>query len=308
MTSGPRCPSATERTRPWSSAGREPEAVRPACRGRRAPRLRSCPGRPRSARSRRPRPTPQVVGAGARRRSARGSRARRRGRRRPRPSAASSHLAEMSCSIGVVIQPSAFSAIQRNVFGPPPAPMTTGIVRLDGLRPGPGGAERHELAVVRRLFLRSTARASPRRTRAGPCGACPAGTWWSSSSSVFQPNPAPIGHPAAGEVVEGGDRLGERDRVGLDRQRDRGREPDPSWSPRRRSRARPTGRGCACSGRRAASRRRCRVRGVAPDRDVGVLGHVERVEPALLGRLRGAAGVIPRSLVNRTMPWRTGAI
>ena len=40
---------------------------------------------------------------------------------------------EMSCWVGVVIQPSAFAAIHAKVFGPPPAPMTQRDVRCTGL-------------------------------------------------------------------------------------------------------------------------------------------------------------------------------
>lgn len=60
----------------------------------------------------------------------------------------------MSDVRGVVIQPSAWAAIQATVFGPASAPMTSGMC--------------------------------------GWTGRFPAGAWWSASSSVFHPNPAPM--------------------------------------------------------------------------------------------------------------------
>ena len=46
------------------------------------------------------------------------------------------------------------------------------------------------------------------------------------------------------------------------------------------------------------------VSGFPLDGDVGVLRHVEGIEAAILAGLGCLAGVIPRSQVNRTMPWR----
>ncbi|MCP9965279.1 hypothetical protein LUX57_09125 [Actinomadura madurae] len=41
-------------------------------------------------------------------------------------------MGRMSRSIGVVIQPSAWAAIQANVFGPPPAPISSGMCGWTG--------------------------------------------------------------------------------------------------------------------------------------------------------------------------------
>jgi hypothetical protein len=48
------------------------------------------------------------------------------------------------------------------------------------------------------------------------------------------------------------------------------------------------------------------VGGVAFDRDVGVLGHIERGEPVVLGHVAAAAGLMPRSLVKSTRPKSIG--
>ena len=94
--------------------------------------------------------------------------------------------------------------------------------------------------------------------------------------------------PAAGEVVQGGDLLGQGDRVGLHRQRDRGRQPDAGRDRRGGGQRDPRveGAGVAVVGQRLVAG--ARVGRLPLDRDVGVLGHVERVEaPLLRGRAEG---------------------
>ena len=191
----------------------------------------------------------------------------------------------MSGCCGVVIQPSACRAIhakvlwpragtdhQRHVAAPASARPSSGrTTRTRRRRPPPPA---------------STASASPRRTPGARCGAGRRGRRGRPSSSVFQPKPAPIVDPTAGEVVEGGDLLGQGDRVGLDRQRHRGREPDPAGHRRRGGQRDPRveGAGVAVVGQRLVTG--ARVRRVAAYGDVGVLGHVEGVEATLLRRAR----------------------
>lgn len=94
-------------------------------------------------------------------------------------------------------------------------------------------------------------------------------------------------HPAAGEVIEARDGLGERDGVVLEGQCDGGAQFD-----RRRHRGcepqrhpRIEGAHVTVVGKGLVAR--SRMRGFAADRDVGVFGHVETVETATL-RGRGS--------------------
>ena len=97
----------------------------------------------------------------------------------------------MSCSTGVVIQPSAFSAIQRNVFGPPPAPMISGMCGCTGFGQAQDGPkETNSPSYDASSWVHSARIASTYSRRT--VRRLPAGTWWSVSSSVFQPKPAPM--------------------------------------------------------------------------------------------------------------------
>jgi len=96
--------------------------------------------------------------------------------------------------------------------------------------------------------------------------------------------------PATGQVIERGDRLGQRDAVVLDGQGDRGgqsyarghscgaTQTDP-WV--QRAHVAVVGQGLVAGGR---------VRGLPLDRDVGVFGHVEGVKPMIVGQFRGRCG------------------
>ena len=192
-------------------------------------------------------------------------------------------LSVMSCSIGVVIQPSAVSAIQRKVFGPPPAPMTSGMWDCTGLghaQDGPNDTNSPSYDASSWVHSARIASTYSRRT----VRRFPAGTWWSVSSSVFQPKPAPIvTRPpdrwsrvamALASVI-GSDSTGSATAVD---------EPDPrgDLGGRRQRDPRVEGPHVAVVGQRLVAG--AGVGGVAAYRDVGVLGHVERVEPPLLGR------------------------
>src|SRR6478609_216555 len=96
----------------------------------------------------------------------------------------------MSDWVGVVIQPSALAEIQAKVFGPPPAPMISGMwfAGLGNAHDGPNDTNSPSYdasSCVHSTRIASTYSLSTVRRLA-------AGTWWSASSSVFQPKPAPI--------------------------------------------------------------------------------------------------------------------
>ena len=121
-------------------------------------------------------------------------------------------LPAMFGSIGVVIQPSACAEIQPNVFGPPPAPMISGRCGCTGFGHAQDGPNETNSPVVGRLLLRPQ---RPHRLdvlaqhRAPPAGR-------DAVVGELVGVPAEAGaerDPAAGEVVERGDRLGQRDRV-----------------------------------------------------------------------------------------------
>ena len=157
--------------------------------------------------------------------------------------------------------------------------------RLCRFRPGPAGPERHEFPGVAGLFGRP--QCSHRLEVLAQDGPALATGDAVIGHLVDVPaEPDAERHPPAGEVVEAGDRLGERDRVALHRQRDRGGEPDPAGH-----------RGGGGEGDPRIERPQVSVVGQGPvaglwmrrlpfHRDVGVLGHVERIEPGGLGDAR----------------------
>ena len=119
---------------------------------------------------------------------------------------------------------------------------------------------------------------------------------------VLVPAEADAEHePAAREVVERGDRLGGHDRVALRDEADAGAEQDAlGHRGRGRERDERVERALVLLG---AARRRRWAAACAGAGDVGVLGHVERVEAAGLG-LAGERrpGRIDRSVANIVMP------
>ena len=191
----------------------------------------------------------------------------------------------MSCSPGVVIQPSACRAIQASVLRAAARADDQRHVRLGGLGEGPAGAELSrtlrrrppprcvQSARIASMYSRSTVRRLP------------AGTPWSASSSVFQPNPAPtVTRPPdrwssvaiVFASVIGSDSTGRATAV-----------PSLIRDVTAAAVASEThgieGAQIAVVGQRRVAG--ARVGGLPLDRDVGVLGHVERVESAFLGRL-----------------------
>ena len=101
------------------------------------------------------------------------------------------------------------------------------------------------------------------------------------------PEARPDRDAAAGQMVERGDRLGERERVGLNGQGDRGREPDPAGDRGRHGEGHPRVERAPVA---VVGQRLVPCPGVGrgpPHRYVRVLGHVERVEAGVLSRLRG---------------------
>ena len=165
-------------------------------------------------------------------------------------------------------------------------------VRLHRLGERPARPERHELPVVRRFRLGP--QRAHRRHVLGQHGAPLAGRNAMIGQLVGVPAEAGADrHPAAGQVVQRGDRLGQRYRVGFGGQRHRGAEPDPRRHRGRGGQRHPRVEGAqvpVVGQRRTAG---ARVRGGPPDRDVRVLRHVERVEAAILGRLGGLGGRDP---------------
>jgi hypothetical protein len=99
--------------------------------------------------------------------------------------------------------------------------------------------------------------------------------------------PDPERHPPAGEVVQGGDGFRERNRIVLGGQRDGGAEPDPGRHRGRHAQRHPRVQRAHVAVIGQLGGAGARVRRLAPDRDVRVLGHVEAVEAGRLGRLRG---------------------
>jgi len=93
------------------------------------------------------------------------------------------------------------------------------------------------------------------------------------------------GDPAAGQVIECGDRFRQGDGVVFDGQRDRGGQPDPGGHRGGGAEGDPGVQGAhvAVVGQRFVAGGG--VRGGALDRDVGVFGHVERGEPVVVGQL-----------------------
>ena len=107
-------------------------------------------------------------------------------------------------------------------------------------------------------------------------------TPWSAASGRFQPKPDAEHHPAAAQVVERGHLLGQHDRVVLGDQHHPGAEGDPLGGRGRGGQGHERVEAAAVVVELDAldqSRRR-----VVADRQVGVLGQVERGEPPLLGR------------------------
>lgn len=96
----------------------------------------------------------------------------------------------MSCSIGVLIQPSAFAAIHAKVRSVPPAPTSSGTWSWTGLGHAQlGPKETNSPSYVASSSVHSAridstySRSIVRRRFAG--------TLWSVSSSTFHPKPAP---------------------------------------------------------------------------------------------------------------------
>ena len=187
----------------------------------------------------------------------------------------------------MVIQPSAFAAIHANVFGPPPAPMISGMwpAGLGKAQDGPNDTNSpsydasswvHSARIASTYSLQDRASLGRGDVVVGELVGVPA----EAGADL---------DPAPGEVVEGRDLLASvigSDSTGsatavesLIRERHlrRGRQRDP-----RVERA-----GVAVVGQRLVAGPR--VGRLALDRDVGVLGHVERVEAPLL-RGRGEGG------------------
>ena len=151
---------------------------------------------------------------------------------------------------------------------------------LHRLRPLPARLEAHELAAELGHLLRPER--LHRQHHLAHAGAAALGVDAVALHLLLVPAVADAEHhAAAGEPVERGDLLGQRDRIVLRHQRDAGAEPDPAGARRRRGerdigieRALVLlGQHCVAGGRRRAPR----------GRDVRVLGDEERGEAARLG-------------------------
>ena len=117
----------------------------------------------------------------------------------------------MSDWVGVVIEPSALAAIQANVLRPPPAPMISGMwwAGLGKAHDGPNDTNSPSYDAS----SWSTGSASPRRTPCSTVRRLAAGTLVVGELVGVPAEAGADLDPAAGEVVERGDLLGERDRV-----------------------------------------------------------------------------------------------
>ena len=190
-----------------------------------------------------------------------------------------------SVSIGVVIHPSAWAAIQSKFFGVPPAPTRIGMRGCwSGLGQAQLGAEAGELPVVRRDLL--APQLGHQLEVLAQHGASPRARHPVVLELLDVPaEPDAESHPAPGEVVEGGQGLGQRDRVVLHRERHRRAESDGRGHGRSRRERDPWVEDAQVTVVRDLPAR-AGVCGVATGRDVGVLRHVERVEAGLLCCLR----------------------
>ncbi|BDH58462.1 hypothetical protein MTP03_34010 [Tsukamurella sp. PLM1] len=169
-----------------------------------------------------------------------------------------------------MIQPSALRAIHAKFFSVPPAPIRTGTSPV-GFGQAQLGLEGDELAVVGGLLVvpqgphrlqvlaQHRAAASRRHAVIGEFVQVPA-------ESGAQ------GDAAAGQVVDGGDRLGQGYRVRLHRQRDRGGQFDPLRHRGRGGQGGPRIQGAQVPLVGQLGGARTGMRGIAPGGDVAVLG------------------------------------
>ena len=269
--------------------------ARPACpraaRRRRRPRPRDLSGRPKST---------SVTPSSCQRASFSGSGLKSRATicgAPSRPAAAQVSCSSltgssMSKSRGVVIQPSADRAIHLKFFSVPAAPTSTGIWDWTGL------GHAHDGPNLTNSPSNSASSCGPQRAHGldvlAQHGAPPTRGDVVVGEFVCVPTESDAeADPATGQVVEGGDRLGQRDRVVLDGQCDRRRQPHPRGHRARGAQRHPRVEGAhvAVVGQRLVAGGR--VGGLPLDRDMGVFGHVERREPVVVGQFGGRRRIDP---------------
>ena len=179
---------------------------------------------------------------------------------------------------------------------PPAAQQHRRVRALNRLGPLVDGVEVDELAVELRLVV------GPDRLHRQDALAqqCPTGRGVSAMVAHLLGQPAgtdPQLHPAAGQQIQGGDLLGQVDRVPLHHEGHRGAQPQPARDPRH-------------GGERDDGVQRTEdeigVGRLAVHRDVAVLAHEARLEAAFLQRRGGAAGRIPSSVRTVNAPSRIG--